>query len=207
MLHISSFVRRAVSLLVAGVALQIITPHDIQAQGISFSGVNEGGAIALAPGATITNLAITATPSSPAGTTNVAFVLERQGAVFLSVTSAPPYSVTLSNLTVGKYFMSAKLVAAGSPPSGDVSFNINPASLQPVNDNWSQAAVVPGLNVTVTGSNTYATAEPDEPKHADVGVGKSIWWSWTAPSNGVFTVTTRGKISLIRHSEFMPERI
>jgi hypothetical protein len=192
MLHISSFVRRAVSLVVAGVVFQIATPRETQAQGISFSGVSEGGAIALAPSATTTNLAITAMPSSPAGATNIAFVLERQGAAFLNVTSAPPYSVTLSNLTVGKYFMSAKLVAAGSPPSGDVSFNINPASLQPANDNWSQAAVIPGLNVTVTGPNTYATAEPDEPKHADVGAGKSVWWSWTAPSNGIFTVTTRG---------------
>jgi hypothetical protein len=173
-------------------ALLIAIPAVTEAQSISFSGVSEGGAITLAAGATVTNVAITATPSSPAGTTNIAFVLERQGIVYLNFTSAPPYAVTLSNLTVGKYFLTATLAAAGTPPKGDISFDINPASLQPPNDNWSQAFVVPGLNTTVLGTNTYATKEPNELAHGDVGVGKSIWWSWTAPSSGIFSATTAG---------------
>lgn len=183
---------RIVGLLIAGAAFQIAILPQTRAQGISFSGVSEGGAIALATGASVTNLAITATPSSPAGATNMAFVLERQGAAFLNFTSPPPYAVVLGNLTTGKYFLSARLAAAGSPVSGDVSFDITPASLQPANDNWNHASPIPGLNVTVTGSNTYATAEVDEPMHADVGAGQSVWWTWTAPSSGPFTATTRG---------------
>lgn len=138
----------------------------------------------------MTNLIITATPT-PSGA-NMALTLERQGAVVLNVTSAPPYAVTFTSLTAGKYFLSAKLLSAGSPPTGDVSFDITPTSLQPANDNWSQATLISGLNVTVTGSNTYATAEVDEPMHADVGAGQSIWWKWTAPITGTFTATTRG---------------
>jgi hypothetical protein len=175
---------------IAGLLFQIANPSKLSAQGISFSGVTEGGAVSLAAGATMTNLAVMAMPSSPAGTTNVAFALERQGALFLNLTSAPPYSVTLTGLTVGKYFLTAKLV--GGVPSGDISFDVKPASLQPANDNWSSAAVIPGLNVTVTNSNVFATAEPNEPRHADMGVGKSIWWAWTAPSNGTYTATTLG---------------
>ena len=192
MLHKICFVRRVICFAVAGTAVLSATIPKAQAQGISFSGVSEGGAVVLGASAVTTNLSITATPSSPAGNTNIAFTLERQGVVFVNTTSPPPYSVTFSNLSAGKYFLSAKLVAAGSPPAGDVSFNVVPTSLQPVNDDWSHASVVPGLDVTVSGSNTYATAEVDEPMHADVGAGQSIWWTWTAPSSGVFTATTVG---------------
>jgi hypothetical protein len=140
----------------------------------------------------MTNIAITATPTSPAGITNVAFLLERQGAVFITLTSPPPYAVTFSNLTAGKYFLTASLVAAGAPPKGDLSFDINPASLQPANDNWNQAIALPGFNTTMISTNTFATKEVSEPVHGDVGGGKSVWWSWTAPSNGVYSATTLG---------------
>jgi hypothetical protein len=184
--------RRVLYLSVMSAALLFGISARTEAQGISFSGLSDGSAIALASGAALTNIAITATPTIPAGTTNVAFVLERQGAVFIALTSRPPYSVTFSNLTAGKYFLSAALVAAGTPPKGDLSFDINPATLQPANDNWNQASVVPGFNTMVISSNTYATKEPNEPTHGDVGAGKSVWWAWTAPSNGLYTATTMG---------------
>jgi Bacterial Ig domain len=186
------YFRRVVFLSVTSAAFIIGIPPRTEAQGISFSGASEAGAITLKSGASLTNVAITATPSTPAGTTNVAFVLERQGAVFLTLTSPPPYSVTFSNLTAGKYFLSATPVAAGTPPKGDLSFDVIPVSLQPVNDNLSLASVIPNLNTIVLGTNTYATKEPSEPVHGDVAVGKSIWWTWTAPSTGTFSATTMG---------------
>jgi hypothetical protein len=120
------------------------------------------------------------------------FVLERQGLAIFNRTSPPPYAATFTNLAVGKYFLSATLANGGIKPAGDVSFDIVVASAAPANDNWGQAAVLPGLNQTVTNFNTYATSETNEPVHAGLGVGKSVWWLWNAGSNGFYTVTTAG---------------
>jgi hypothetical protein len=186
------YFRRVVFPGVTSAALIVGIPARTEGQGISFSGVSEGGAISLASGATATNVAISATPASPAGTTNIAFVLERQGTAFVTFTSAPPYSVALSNLTAGKYFLSAALVAAGTPPKGDLSFDVIPTPLQPANDNLSQASIIPSLNTTVIATNTYATREPSEPVHGDVSAGKSVWWTWTATATGTFSASTMG---------------
>jgi len=43
-----------------------------------------------------------------------------------------------------------------------------------------------------TGSNTNATREPGEPKHAGKVGGHSLWVSWQAPDDGVVTVSTAG---------------
>ncbi len=64
---------------------------------------------------------------------------------------------------------------------------INP----PLNDNFSNGTVIAGPIVTVTGSNAGATREPGEPEIAGNPGGSSVWWTWTAPSNGTYTVTTR----------------
>jgi len=60
------------------------------------------------------------------------------------------------------------------------------------NDNFADSRVLTGTNVTVTGSNTTATAESSEPNPAGVSGGKSVWWSWTASSSGGVTLSTAG---------------
>ena len=47
-----------------------------------------------------------------------------------------------------------------------------------------------GTSALVTGSNTNATAEPDEPRHAGKIGGQSLWISWQAPDNGLVTLST-----------------
>ncbi len=49
-----------------------------------------------------------------------------------------------------------------------------------------------GLRDNYSGSNTNATKEAGEPNHAGNGGGKSVWWSWTAPANGVVALDTVG---------------
>jgi hypothetical protein len=44
----------------------------------------------------------------------------------------------------------------------------------------------------VLDSNFGASKEPGEPNHADFTGGKSVWWSWIAPSNGLYQLDTTG---------------
>ena len=61
-----------------------------------------------------------------------------------------------------------------------------------VNDNFASATLLTGTSFKVSGSNIGATVQTGEPKHAGVTGGKSVWWSWTAPSTGTFTLATTG---------------
>ena len=63
----------------------------------------------------------------------------------------------------------------------------------PANDDFANAAALTGLPANATGTNMDATTESGEPEHVDVTpAGHSVWWSWTAPSDGDVTVDTCG---------------
>ena len=64
--------------------------------------------------------------------------------------------------------------------------------MRPVNDAWIGATIVSGSLWSVSGNNQDATSELGEPNHAGAAPAKSVWWNWTAPSNGTFTITTLG---------------
>jgi hypothetical protein len=66
------------------------------------------------------------------------------------------------------------------------------AALTPVNDAFAAATVLTGTTFAINGSNIGATVQTGEPRHAGVRGGKSVWWSWTAPSTGTFTLATTG---------------
>ncbi|MDH3629288.1 MAG: hypothetical protein OES25_16755, partial [Acidobacteriota bacterium] len=65
------------------------------------------------------------------------------------------------------------------------------AQVPPANDDFVNAEVLP-TDTTWLGSNVDATAEPGEPSHAGVSTGSSIWFEWTAPTDGFVTVDTFG---------------
>jgi subtilisin family serine protease len=60
----------------------------------------------------------------------------------------------------------------------------------PPNDFFADRAELIGNSVTATGSNVDATAETGEP--INFYGGKSVWWTWTAPSNGTVVIDTVG---------------
>ncbi len=66
----------------------------------------------------------------------------------------------------------------------------------PANDNFSAAIPIVLTSVTTawTGFNTNATKEAGEPNHANNSGGRSVWWKWTAPSNGTVMLTTQGSV-------------
>lgn len=57
---------------------------------------------------------------------------------------------------------------------------------------FASAPSLTGTSGTATGSNTSATKEVGEPNHGGNSGGKSVWWKWTAPSNGTLSVNTFG---------------
>jgi len=59
-------------------------------------------------------------------------------------------------------------------------------------DNFAGAAPFNAMKITLSGSNSGATAEPSEPDHAGKVGGKSVWWSWTAPASGGVQLRTAG---------------
>ncbi len=75
--------------------------------------------------------------------------------------------------------------------SGSIALSIALAA-PPVNDNFAGRIMLSGTSQLVNGSNTIATRETGEPDHANVTGGRSLWWSWVAPSSGIVTISTAG---------------
>ncbi len=103
-----------------------------------------------------------------AGATNATLALSH-----VATNQAGPYLVIVSN------------------PGGSVTSSIAHliVTLRPPNDNFADRIVLTGSNVTTTGSNQYATPELGEPSHGGWGAGESVWWSWTAPTDGRLQVS------------------
>jgi hypothetical protein len=65
----------------------------------------------------------------------------------------------------------------------------------PSNDAFANATTIlltSGNLTTLKGHNTNATRETGEPRIAGNDGAHSVWWKWTAPSNGSVTLDTRG---------------
>lgn len=61
----------------------------------------------------------------------------------------------------------------------------------PANDSFTNAVVISGLSgISTTIDITDATAETNEPVHAEAGPFHSIWWQYTAPTNGLLALDT-----------------
>lgn len=70
------------------------------------------------------------------------------------------------------------------------------AGAQPTNDAFTNAIVITGVFGTVGGTNDFATLETCEPAtvatddNGPVPVDTTVWYKWTAPTNGVVTFDT-----------------
>ncbi len=58
----------------------------------------------------------------------------------------------------------------------------------PANDHFNNAQFISGQNVSVGGTNRYATWQPGEP--GSNGTTHSVWYRWTAPFSGPVTMDT-----------------
>lgn len=62
----------------------------------------------------------------------------------------------------------------------------------PPNDNFVNRITLSGISGTVNGTVAGATREAGEPAEGGSAQSISVWWRWTAPSSGQFTLTTAG---------------
>lgn len=78
--------------------------------------------------------------------------------------------------------------------TGNVVLNLSlgAVSTGPGNDSFANATLIPGGSASLAGNNVGASAEPGEPNHVGAYGGRSVWWTWTAPVNGITTLDTSG---------------
>jgi hypothetical protein len=152
------------------------------------SGVNP-----VAPGQAVT---FTATVSAAvAGTrTPTGGVTFKDGAAVLgaaTLDASGRATLTVSGLAPGSHSITAvyggDATFAGAT-SGPLSQSVTGAS----NNNFASRTALTGTSVSATGSTAGATKEAGEPNHAGKAGGKSVWWTWTAPSSGTVTIDTLG---------------
>lgn len=68
-----------------------------------------------------------------------------------------------------------------------------PLLFPPANDNFTDTAILDGTDLSITGMNTGATREAGEPNHTLLNPGgKSVWWSWQSPDDGILSLNTDG---------------
>lgn len=62
----------------------------------------------------------------------------------------------------------------------------------PFNNDFARRLAIPGSSAVVRGSLLGADKEPNEPHHGSEVGGRSVWWRWTAVTNGLMEVHTFG---------------
>lgn len=77
---------------------------------------------------------------------------------------------------------------------GDLSLSVKLGALRPspLNDAFASRIPLSGANLSVSAANRTASIEPGEPLHANAPGGRSLWWTWVAPNDGVAVVHTEG---------------
>ncbi|MHB8520025.1 MAG: hypothetical protein ACYDH9_04640 [Limisphaerales bacterium] len=128
---------------------------------------------------------VTISGSNFLGATNVSF--NTAGAVFqvnssTRVTATVPIGVTSGPIRVS---------TPGGTATSLNSFSVTGGGAPP-NDNFTNAQTLTGFSGTAVGSDDGATSENAEPAHAGETGGQSIWFAWTAPTNGVWKFDTQG---------------
>lgn len=93
--------------------------------------------------------------------------------------------------TAGTYVFSVTAANDGGSDSAQMTLQVNVVSSGP-GDSFADAVSLAGTPVAFQGSTTGATHEEGEPNHAGTMGNASIWWRWTAPSNGVVGIQWNG---------------
>ncbi len=149
--------------------------------------------------ATVGSERITLTFDVPADTGGAAitdYVIQRASGggawttVADGVSNAATATITgLTNGTTYSFRVAAVNSASTGAYSGAITATLAPAA---TNDAFADAALITGSTGSLSGSTVNATRETNEPTHGGYGGSSSIWYLWTAPSDGTFALSTQG---------------
>ena len=164
----------------------------------SFS--NIGSCVDLfAPGSAITSTWIKDPVINPEGTKTISgtsmaspHVAGAAAAIWganLQATSTAVTDATLAAVSVGRLSVVPTLT-----PNLLLYVNSQtaPTNPPPPEDSFSNSITIAGHVGTISSSNIYATAQANEPPHANLVASRSVWFSYTAPANAVIDLNTLG---------------
>src|SRR5207248_174267 len=98
----------------------------------------------------------------------------------------------------GKYWLEVEVDPDNRIVESDETNNVTRIGInyhepiKPKNDDFASRIVLRGAHPTARASNVAASREANEPNHAGVTGGASLWWSWTATKSGSVTIRTTG---------------
>jgi len=129
-----------------------------------------------------------------------AIIDTRSGANFDPNQSPPVYHLNAFDLTpYAGQTINISFEATDSVNGSGTAFNIDDVSIWvettadiPPNDYFTNRTVITGNSAVKFGTNIFASKETGEPNHAGNVGGKSLWWTWTAPANGILQLNTVG---------------
>jgi hypothetical protein len=97
----------------------------------------------------------------------------------------------LLSVTVPASASTGVLTVLAKTGTASVQFGILPL-VPPANDNFANAQTLSGSAATAFANTLGAGKEPNEPNHAGNTGGSSIWYRWTAPADGVWSLDASG---------------
>ena len=95
------------------------------------------------------------------------------------------------NVTAGTTYRFAADGWGGQAGAGTLNWTLTEQT-PPANDAFANATALTGESGTGSGNTTLASRETGEPSHGDASATASVWYRWTAPSDGQLTVSTQG---------------
>lgn len=117
--------------------------------------------------------------------------------VKISVNGTLPYSAmgttnwsATALLREGVNVIQARAYDMAGNTSPEATLQVYCIVLNPPNDLFANAFVLTNVSGSASVTNINATKEVGEPNHAGNLGGKSIWWSFTAPADGILQLST-----------------
>jgi hypothetical protein len=132
---------------------------------------------------------------NPVNSTVVATVNEVTGANSAGAEGPPYYQQVTFDLTAWTgQTIDLEFQASSSSATvfnvDDVSVWVETTADIPSNDYFTNRTALAGTSLNVQGNNAFATTEPGEPNILGYPPFNSLWWSWTAPTNGTLSLNT-----------------